>query len=90
MLLNIFKDIFYFLRLREEIDRVIGSRLEIKYEDLNELKYLGCVIKETLRLWPVVPLLNRKIDTELKINDITVPKGTSIFVIGIQIRNFFF
>ena len=36
-------------RLKQELENVLGSRTEINFEDLNELKYTGCVIKESLR-----------------------------------------
>ena len=38
--------------MKEELENVLGSRMDIKYEDLANLKYTTCVIKETLRLWP--------------------------------------
>jgi len=59
---------------------VLGSRVEITYEDLNELKYTGCVIKETLRLWPPVPHLSRVVEGSYSIDGYDIPEGTWIQV----------
>jgi hypothetical protein len=32
-----------FKRLRQELEEVLGSRKEIKYEDLTNLKYTTCI-----------------------------------------------
>jgi len=39
----------------------------VKYEDLQHMHYLDCVIKETLRLFPTVPLIGRQLTEDLKI-----------------------
>jgi len=39
----------------------------VKYEDLQHMRYLDCVIKETLRLFPSVPLIGRRLTEDLKI-----------------------
>lgn len=33
-------------------------------EDVNELEYLECVIKETLRLFPSVPFIGREVQED--------------------------
>lgn len=38
----------------------------VKYEDLQHMDYLDRVIKETLRLFPVVPVIARRLTEDLR------------------------
>ena len=57
-------------KLHEEIDNVLGdSDRYLTNDDLNELKYLECAIKETLRIFPSVPLFGRNASEDMVIGN---------------------
>ena len=63
------------------MDSVLGSRTEIKPEDLFELKYTNSVFKETLRLWPSGAAFGRETLGDFKINKFDIPENSWIEVI---------
>ncbi|GLJ47684.1 hypothetical protein SUGI_1007070 [Cryptomeria japonica] len=44
-------------KMQEEIESVVGKERTVSESDLAGMEYVQCVVKETLRLYPVVPLL---------------------------------
>ena len=66
--------------MREEIERVLGSRTEINNEDLANLEYVECVFKESMRKYPPVAGLHRTTTEDIVINGYKIPKNTWISV----------
>ncbi|XP_029356961.1 cytochrome P450 4V8 [Echeneis naucrates] len=69
-------------KVQQELQEVFGtSDRTMNTEDLKKLKYLECVIKEALRLFPSVPFFARSIGEDCHINGFKVPKGANAIVI---------
>ena len=66
-------------KVQQEIDTVWQSdqSLDVK---ISELKYLECVIKEVLRLYPPVTVYGREMREDTLIEGSLVPKGTQFMV----------
>jgi cytochrome P450 family 6 len=77
-------------KAQEEIDRVqkAANSNELSYDTLSEMKYLDCIVDETLRKYPILSSLFRvgTKDYQIPKTDIVLPKGTPVFmpIIGIQ------
>ncbi|XP_065091254.1 cytochrome P450 4d1-like [Ochlerotatus camptorhynchus] len=69
-------------KVYEEIICIVGKdpRERIELSHLHELSYLEMVIKETLRLFPSVPLIGRRCVEEVTIEGKTIPAGANIIV----------
>lgn len=64
-----------------EIQKVCGDdSLDVTLDQLSQLKYLECFIKETLRLYPSVPIIARRFGTDGNIDGYFVPKNTQILI----------
>uniref|UniRef100_A0A1B0G624 Cytochrome P450 n=1 Tax=Glossina morsitans morsitans TaxID=37546 RepID=A0A1B0G624_GLOMM len=48
--------------------------------DFNKLEYLGCVIKEALRMYPSVPIIQRRCTNETILNGLILPTNTQIII----------
>ena len=56
-------------KLHEEMDEIFGrSDRPATMADIAKMKYLECVMKECLRLYPSVPQIARRVDEDTEIS----------------------
>eukprot|EP00586_Coscinodiscus_wailesii_P000678 CAMPEP_0172483982 /NCGR_PEP_ID=MMETSP1066-20121228/11230_1 /TAXON_ID=671091 /ORGANISM="Coscinodiscus wailesii, Strain CCMP2513" /LENGTH=454 /DNA_ID=CAMNT_0013248207 /DNA_START=221 /DNA_END=1585 /DNA_ORIENTATION=+ len=67
-------------RVKAEIKQVLNGRDTVTAEDLSNLKYLSCVLRESLRLYSIIPQVPRenRVDTEL--GGYKIPAGTKLII----------
>jgi len=68
-------------KAQEEVRRVVNKKSKIDVNDINKMDYLKCILKETLRLHPPLPLLlSRETLMNVKIGGYDIPeKNKSIY-----------
>ena len=65
----------------EELDRVIGHERLVKEEDITNLPYMQAIVRETMHLHPVTPLLAPRLSREdASVDGYDIPTGTLVFV----------
>ncbi|PNF26416.1 putative cytochrome P450 4aa1 [Cryptotermes secundus] len=68
-------------RVVQEVDEVFGDDTRTpSLNDIRRLKYLEQCIKETLRLYPSVPILSRTLREDAKIGKYTIPAGCGVHI----------
>ena len=69
-------------KLRTEIKEAVESNTKRKslYELAQNIEYLDCVIKESQRLCPAAPQVNRECCEDYDLNGIHIPAGTEIMI----------
>ncbi|KAM7254401.1 hypothetical protein ACFE04_003781 [Oxalis oulophora] len=71
----------YFTQATEELDRVIGRLRWVEESDFINLPFVNAIMKETMRLHPVAPLLVPRLAREdCKISDYDIIKDTRVLV----------
>ncbi|XP_053699321.1 cytochrome P450 4c3-like [Sabethes cyaneus] len=70
-------------RVFNEIDQIMGGDRDRipTMQELSEMKYLECCIKETLRLYPSIPLIARRLTEDVQVQNYTIPAGTNAMIV---------
>uniref|UniRef100_A0A672U046 CP4B1 protein n=1 Tax=Strigops habroptila TaxID=2489341 RepID=A0A672U046_STRHB len=72
----------YQQQCREEVRGILGNRDSIEWEDLGKMNYTTMCIKESLRLFPPVPVVSRRLHKPITFPDgRSLPVGLNIFAI---------
>ncbi|KAJ9139580.1 hypothetical protein P3X46_030304 [Hevea brasiliensis] len=67
-------------KAQEEVRHVFGKKGKVDEAGFQELKYLKLVIKETLRLHPPAPMIQRQCREKTQVNGYDINPKTKIFV----------
>ncbi|RIB08315.1 cytochrome P450 [Gigaspora rosea] len=68
-------------RLRKElVDTFADRNHQPTFDEIEHLKYLDCVLKETLRIMPPVPAIRRCTIKDEIMNGYVIPKGTPLVI----------
>uniref|UniRef100_UPI003B5B31EC cytochrome P450 4C1-like n=1 Tax=Leptopilina boulardi TaxID=63433 RepID=UPI003B5B31EC len=66
-------------RVRKEVDYLLdGKNGKITSAEVQNMNYLEQCIKETLRLYPSVPFIARKVNEDLQLKHCFIPAGTIV------------
>ncbi|XP_036141288.1 cytochrome P450 4c21 isoform X2 [Monomorium pharaonis] len=69
-------------KVYEELLEIYGMKTPtsapVKHDDLQHMHYLERIIKETMRLFPVFPVVGRDTTKDIKIGDTVLPKKATI------------
>ncbi|XP_078168498.1 cytochrome P450 81Q32-like [Carex rostrata] len=64
-----------------EIDAHVGSQRLVQESDMDNLPFLNCILKESLRIHPIAPLLDaHESREEVTVGGYNIPKGTMLIV----------
>jgi len=70
-----------FAKATEELDRVVGRGRWVTEKDMPSLPYVDAIVKETMRLHPVAPMLVPRLSREdTSIGGYDIPAGTRVLV----------
>ncbi|NXO69306.1 CP4V2 protein, partial [Phainopepla nitens] len=69
-------------KIHKELDEVFeNTERSVTTDDLKSLRYLECVVKEALRLFPSVPMFARTLREDCSIKGYQVPRGANVLVL---------
>ncbi|XP_063991337.1 cytochrome P450 4C1-like [Diachasmimorpha longicaudata] len=67
-------------KARAEVKEIVGEE-EVTTEAISRLDYIDMIVRETIRLFPVGPLLPRISTEPIELTTCTVPEGCSLYMV---------
>ncbi|XP_026429678.1 cytochrome P450 71A1-like [Papaver somniferum] len=68
-------------KAQDEVRRVVGKKPKVEEHDINQMDYLKCIVKETLRLHTPIPLLTpRETAKSTQLAGYDIPAKTKVFI----------
>ncbi|KAF6147482.1 hypothetical protein GIB67_021308 [Kingdonia uniflora] len=68
-------------KAQEEVRRVVGTKSHVSEEDIHQMEYLRCVIKEVLRLHPPISMLVPRVSyTTANVLGYDIPANTIVLI----------
>jgi cytochrome P450 family 6 len=70
-------------KIYEEIDHAMfwSDDKILNYEMVDQMRFLDCCVEETLRKYPILPVIMRTASKDYKVSDdVTIPAGTSLLI----------
>ncbi|KAI1286075.1 Cytochrome P450 4V2 [Halotydeus destructor] len=68
-------------KVRQEVRKIRQKAASFDLSNLKEMKLLGCVIKESLRLFPTVPFMGRELSEDIEVCGFKLPKGLTVGIL---------
>lgn len=61
---------YFFTYNHFRVQEVLGGDRDVEKTDLSQLVYLEAVLKESMRVFTIVPVLARKLDRDVKLSEL--------------------
>ena len=66
-------------KLHDEIELVLGNRIPT-VDDIPKLQYTEMVLRESMRIFPPVWTMGRRVENDYSVGEYTIPSGSSILM----------
>jgi len=67
-------------KLHEEVDTILGGNPVKSFDQIEQLKYLNMVVKESLRFYPPIPIVLRRVVNDDIIQGYKIPKDIMVII----------
>ncbi|XP_024018246.1 cytochrome P450 CYP749A22 [Morus notabilis] len=71
---------------RKEVNNLLGKQ-NPKPDDLIQLKTVSLIINESLRLYPPVVSMSRKVEREVRLGELNLPANMSLFISNLAVHH---